>query len=290
MITKKNLANIAMDSDTEVEERDSDDTLTIEVSNEYTEKEPVMDEDIGSSVSSSDRSKVDDYILEGLCDSYNCLFDCNMQKFHNIKAAFKAFSKKFRENYKNFDIVEHELRINDVDNESIDKLQKIHRLSSSKGEIKPTRIERHVKKYHWNLRCEGTVRMYTEENSPLVTIYRDDSKLHFIEIDLDRLNDFKCTLTMLCNGKITCRRGITICNVFSYKKLSPQLFQILRKQRFYTDFDSSTARLFAFEPMNRYKNRVLCSLIPVHGKPFEPEVFKNFKDSSKSIDEMRASH
>ena len=41
-----------MDSDTEVEKRDSD-TLTIKISNIYTEKEPVVDEDIGLSVSSS---------------------------------------------------------------------------------------------------------------------------------------------------------------------------------------------------------------------------------------------
>ena len=138
MITKKNLANIAIDSDTEVEERDSDDTLTIEVSNEYTEKEPVMDEDIGSSVSSSDRSKVDDYILEGLCDSYNCLFDCNMQKFHNIEAVFKAFSKKKNcENDKHCDIIKYEFRIKDFKNAYIEKLQKIHRLSCSKENTLP---------------------------------------------------------------------------------------------------------------------------------------------------------
>ena len=109
--------------DTEVEERDSDDTLTIEVSNEYTEKEPVMDEDIGSGVSSSNCSTFVDYILEGLCDWFNCLFDCNMQIFHSFKATYKAFSEKIRENFKHFDIIEHALIINDAVN-VCNKLQK----------------------------------------------------------------------------------------------------------------------------------------------------------------------
>ena len=69
-----------------------------------------------------------------------------MQIFHSFKAIYKAFSKKIRENFKHFDIIEHALITNDAVNVCNKLQKKNNHLSCSKGDTKPIKVQRQVKK------------------------------------------------------------------------------------------------------------------------------------------------